>query len=536
MHVPNGEASPHPVSDRRQFRCALVTLALLASCTSSHPPETQPTLAQTSRIATHNSYWVNRGVPDEGASGVGEQILDQLLHDHVRVFELDIHPDPAAPHHFLVYHTSPPSGPVTNAVCTDLPSCLRPVALLNNGKAAAIVVLELGVTQAPTFDAHHTPEDLDAELLASAVNAFRPQDLLARCDADQSVAGCVAARSWPSELTLQSDMIFAVVAGPSAPLDWLAYATAKPITQRVAFPMGRSAQRDFAKLAPDIQAAATSAAWEAAWAQTAFIHVAKLDDPLLKPALAANQIVRAENIATAADRAAAKALGVQLWQTDWPWDANRADDLELLPTAPDFASVPHAWLVESTTVPAPAAGETSTHDWDTSPNRVSQSYAWLGGMATGLAQGVTPCFAAAVEDDPDVDGASLCKRKHPGPRSSPGVAAPADAQAETVSYLWRTCHGGQCVDQVVHSEEQVLDMGVDCRSGNCCVTPSFVGFKNAWIGIDGGPMSIYTTNTSGAACFGAKIASQGRFTRWNPAIDNTHTHVDYFRGLGWPLD
>src|SRR5690349_19720620 len=58
-------------------------------------------------IATHNSYWINRSdAADIGASGTQELISDQLLHEHVRGLEIDVHSEGAAPGQWKVYHTS----------------------------------------------------------------------------------------------------------------------------------------------------------------------------------------------------------------------------------------------------------------------------------------------------------------------------------------------------------------------------------------------------------------------------------------------
>src|SRR6266571_8351673 len=58
-------------------------------------------------IATHNSYWIDRSdLVDFSSSGTQELISDQLLHEHVRGLEIDIHSQGAAPGQWKVYHTS----------------------------------------------------------------------------------------------------------------------------------------------------------------------------------------------------------------------------------------------------------------------------------------------------------------------------------------------------------------------------------------------------------------------------------------------
>src|SRR5262249_28142795 len=53
-----------------------------------------PPLNKAWAIATHNSYWVKRSdVVEAEASGTQERLVDQLLFDHVRALEIDIHQD-----------------------------------------------------------------------------------------------------------------------------------------------------------------------------------------------------------------------------------------------------------------------------------------------------------------------------------------------------------------------------------------------------------------------------------------------------------
>src|SRR5690349_6335041 len=64
------------------------------TCTPGDPPKSKgPRFDQVWQIATHNSYWVNHGVSDPFASGVQERFADQMLVDHARSVEIDIHRD-----------------------------------------------------------------------------------------------------------------------------------------------------------------------------------------------------------------------------------------------------------------------------------------------------------------------------------------------------------------------------------------------------------------------------------------------------------
>src|SRR6187549_2814324 len=58
-----------------------------------------PTFDKAFRSATHNSYWVNF-IADAAGSGTQQRLLDQLLHEHVRAFELDLHFEAGHPGEF----------------------------------------------------------------------------------------------------------------------------------------------------------------------------------------------------------------------------------------------------------------------------------------------------------------------------------------------------------------------------------------------------------------------------------------------------
>ncbi len=508
-------------------------LALLLSAACSAPSgayDLGPTLSQTSRIATHNSYWVNRGAPgDIGSSGVGEQILDQLLIDHVRALELDIHPDPATPHHFLIYHTAP-----GNDVCTDLADCLAPVLALHDlvvSHAAIVVILELKGLITPTFDDSHTPEDLDGELQQTlGALLYTPAELLAQCDVGSTLVQCVRDHGWPYEGALTGRVLVAVLGnwdglpGAVAPADWAKYATAAPITSRVAFLMGSSWQRDYATLSDDNHAAVTGATWEAAWAQAAMLQVESFDDPLLKPGLAQNQIVRADGVFAATDRATATALGIQLWQTDWPWDAARTTTgLGALPGEPTPSDILD--VDGSAKVPLPTTGQLATFAWFPAQSDSDRLYA---AMATGLAQGVTTCLAAAIADQPDVDGATWCKHKTPAVHAKPGDDAPANPNGERVTYIWQVCHAGACAAQTLDPQAQAVALDVACSSGQCCVTPQ-------WLGPGKTVTAAAVAGAASNACFAAAGLAQGLLARWDPTVDHAHDAIAFVGGLLAPL-
>src|SRR4051812_34159776 len=108
-------------------RGVLLGAILVAACSGGReappdagPPDAgpldSPAFDAVWRISTHNSYWVDRGTKgDLFASGTQERLADQLLVDHARGLEIDIHKDPTTPGAFDVYHTTP-----GNSLCDTL--------------------------------------------------------------------------------------------------------------------------------------------------------------------------------------------------------------------------------------------------------------------------------------------------------------------------------------------------------------------------------------------------------------------------------
>lgn len=500
---------------------------MLVACAGEAPPYAKgPTLSQTSRIATHNSYYVNHGVTSDWfATGVGERVLDQLLLDHVRGLEFDIHPDPAAPHHFLVYHTVPGDG-----VCVDLESCLLPVQLLNDlvpSHSAVLVILELKGLATPTFDADHTPADLDATLRTIlGASLYAPGDYQAGCATDLTPAACVAERDWPLEAELAGRVLVAVLGnwndfpGAQAPADWALYALHADVMTRAAFSMGSSWQRQHTSLSELNQSLVDAATWERAWAQTTMLQVEAWDDPLLLPALAHHQLVRADNVFTAADRAQATALGVQLWQTDWPWDVARLDfALAPLPGAPSpSASLDVDGGVDA---PLPNIDLQPTHVWLGEPSASQRAYV---ATALGLADGVTACLSAAVKDNPAVDGASWCVSKHAAPKGGIGKDAPADPLGETLTWTWQACTGGACKQTEVAQAGEATVLDIACTSDTCCATAG-------WL-----QPGLTVKPVEGAhACWPASSLRHGLFARWPKGTKPDRWRVRWVGGIRTPL-
>lgn len=150
--------------------------------------------------ATHNSYWVKRdNVYELFASGTEERLLDQVLFEGARGWEIDLHHDNTTPHNFTVYHTDKES----NSFCPQLGDCLQNLADLQHALPdhdPFTIVLELKeTTPEDMFSADHTPADLDA-ILERYLGPwlFRPRDLLMACPGAQNLIQCVKAAGWPT--------------------------------------------------------------------------------------------------------------------------------------------------------------------------------------------------------------------------------------------------------------------------------------------------------------------------------------------------
>ncbi|NJC72032.1 hypothetical protein HC031_20260 [Planosporangium thailandense] len=200
--------------------------------------------------ATHNSYWLNRSdKADFFASGTQELISDQLLHEHVRALELDIHSEGAPAGRWKVYHTSDSE----DFTCRYLDDCLQ---LLRNFQYAVPrhevvnVMIELknvvpytgasfpGIPTNANFDDSHTIEQLDDTLRQALGGAlYTPGDFLSRCAPDSTMVSCMASAGWPTVDRLRGKFIVNLIGNWStAGADWVRYAT-HDLPHRAAFPM-----------------------------------------------------------------------------------------------------------------------------------------------------------------------------------------------------------------------------------------------------------------------------------------------------------
>jgi hypothetical protein len=180
-----------------------------------------PKFNEVQQAAVHNSYYVVRdNVVELEASGPSIRILDQLLFEHARALEIDVHKDNTTPHNWTVYHTNDQA----NSLCTPLSECLKQLQVFHRAvpnHEVVTVVLELKEIFEYNFDDQHTPGDLDAILeshLGSAM--YRPRDFLARCQPGSTLSACAQAAGWPSIAELRGKFMFLVIGNWRANIPW----------------------------------------------------------------------------------------------------------------------------------------------------------------------------------------------------------------------------------------------------------------------------------------------------------------------------
>ncbi|SRR6266536_1348771 len=200
--------------------------------------------------ATHNSYWLNRSdKADFFASGTQEILSDQLLHEHIRALELDIHSEGAPAGRWKVYHTSDSE----DFTCRYLDDCLQ---MLRNFQyavprhEAVNIMIELknvvpytgasfpGIPTNANFNDSHTIEQLDDTLREALGGAlYTPGDFLSRCAPGGTMVSCMASAGWPTVDQLRGKFIVNLLGNWStAGADWVRYAT-HDAAHRAAFPM-----------------------------------------------------------------------------------------------------------------------------------------------------------------------------------------------------------------------------------------------------------------------------------------------------------
>lgn len=310
------------------------------------------------QYGTHNSYWDKRdNVTELQASGTRQRLLDQLLFDHVRALELDIHRDDSTPHNWTVYHTDKQS----NSFCSPLAECLKELRLFhyaNPQHEVVTVVLELKEILKFNFDDTHTPQDLDAIIRSNLPGlVYEPAHFLSRCANGLTMRQCAAQAGWPSIQELRGKFMFAVMGnwrgdvtygacvGPACvqrdtdeweghgPSGWVTYASSG-VYARAAFPMecnwihfNTGHTKD-----EDVDPGALQRAKDASiFLQTESLHYFPTYpwdqiDPTrgdnYDPAKFVGDmkgVVRIDNVQMRSEQAAAVAAHAQILQTDAPW-------------------------------------------------------------------------------------------------------------------------------------------------------------------------------------------------------------------------
>jgi hypothetical protein len=388
------------------------------------PPADSPRYDEVWQIATHNSYWVNEGVSgDAAASGIGERLADQILFDHVRTLEIDVHPDEDTPRAFDVYHTT--SG---NSLCDTLAGCLaslRTIARVLPEHEVITVVVELKALWDGNFDAEHTIEDLDAIFEAELGSAlYRPRDFMERCPGASTLAECALRYGWPETHELRGRVIATIlgnwdVFGGQATRDWIDYATLADIRTRSAFPMASSWKLDYEAIPSAERTAFTAEQLDRAWRQSIFLQVQELADPYIAPTIARRAVIRVDGAFDAAAQLERIERGMQLLQTDYPWIQH--DDRG--PSQP-FRAMDAAFgpLIEPGTRLALAPGAPAFAYWEhDTPS------AWEAAIATGHENERFGCLRA--ESDGASQSIEVCRTKQDADRTQ---GAPGDPDAEAV--------------------------------------------------------------------------------------------------------
>ena len=216
------------------------------------PAKPAPRFNEVFRKATHNSYWIpaNNGPGiDPEASGTQERLTDQMLHEHVRAIELDVHFDANHDGEFTIYHTNT----IENSVCHTLAECLQIMKRLDYvepNHEGVMIVLEMKETVAlqrvfgnGAVNQNHQFADLDRLLWEElGTRLYTPREFLSRC-ANKSdgtpadLVGCAKTAGWPTVDEMRGRYVVSIIGNWARNyFDWLDYANSG-VQSRAAFPM-----------------------------------------------------------------------------------------------------------------------------------------------------------------------------------------------------------------------------------------------------------------------------------------------------------
>ena len=317
----------------------LLFLLFLCSCqvnqAPDNPPSPEPAAVDDAlaynrfwQIGTHNSFWVPHRGGDPYASGPRERLLDQLLADHARSLELDIHQS-EKPHAFRIYHSVP-----KDSLCDTMEECLGLVRTFHRTlpeHQPLLLIIELKELFGPLFDDDHTPEDFDRALEAElGPILYRPADFQRRCDdtgdSHITLEACARKQGWPTLQELSGRVLVAVLGnwdmfGGQNTTEWVHYSMVEDIRQRAAFPMASAWMLDWAKLDEDVRQRISAEELARAASQSIFLQSESLGDELALRFAKAQGVVRMDNVFTAPEQKQAAEAGLHIFQTDTPWIA-----------------------------------------------------------------------------------------------------------------------------------------------------------------------------------------------------------------------
>ncbi len=179
----------------------------LEDCDADDPAkQCSPRLDQVFMKNTHNSYWVNKH-PGDDAFGAGPQqrIWDQLVHEHVRSIEVDLHKDidiPATnqgyhPGEFRIYHTNQTENSTTFSLADLLQVLQRFDYAVPNHELVHISIefkqvdrfgSDDSLFDAASFISDFHPEDLDRVLWEHlGSHLYTPGEYLSQCDGHANI-------------------------------------------------------------------------------------------------------------------------------------------------------------------------------------------------------------------------------------------------------------------------------------------------------------------------------------------------------------
>ena len=276
--------------------------------------------------ATHNSYWVKRAAAHElFATGTQERLLDQLLFDHARALEIDIHKIGRHKGQWAIYHTAKSK----NSFFETLPDFLKQLQQFHYSlpqHEVVTVIFELKQILGDNFDKNHTPAELDTILVNYFDKLiFRPSDLMKRCPCDTSLCDCVASSPdvWPTIEELRGKFIFVVLGNLHVSVighggkGWATYANSP---DPVAFPMSSdfSVFNDKKGKGEKVPAEMLKRAYDA----SVFQQVENINDTAhladIRKFIAKGGIVRGASSFSIAEQQQRINAGFNMLQTDYP--------------------------------------------------------------------------------------------------------------------------------------------------------------------------------------------------------------------------